>query len=501
MTTNDLGNRQRGDLNGRLNPALQPAAVTIAVDGIVAQSRAGQHLLWMLTNLLARQMDEVIQLTVDVGPDAEVLPGISPLLPAVDSLANALAAAAQRINPHLDVHRATPPTVRLQIGGERADVDADIHTLYVSAASWSGYIGTVEAPWRATQDDNPIGPYIAACLAAAEVFKLVRGVQEEYGTLPAGTWYDAYHLTISAQGDHGPPLPQQLQGLPAVLAGVGAVGTALLHTLYAVSGLQTELIAVDNDPDGVDITNLNRYTLFNQDDLDQQKASQATQRLAGSGVTLTPRDMSWDAWAAAHSDDERDLVLSCVDNNEARHAIQRTMPGVILSASTSGMRAQVVAFERRPGEACLRCRNPVEARVSDEVVISRLRAQDAATRARLAENQGIHPDDLERYLDDPQKNCGLISGETLQRFGNGSGEHAWSVGFVSAMAGVMLAAEYLRRSLSIPANRLSRTSNLARFQFWFPDSPLNTTCHWPQAADCVCTRPSYRAAIAAHPWP
>ncbi|GHF61848.1 hypothetical protein HNQ07_004216 [Deinococcus metalli] len=262
MTTNDLGNRQRGDLDGRLHPALQPAAVTVAVNEAVARSRPGQHLLWMLTNLLARQVDEVVQVTVDLDPDVEVLPGISPLVPDAGSFADALATAARRINPHLDMHRATPPTVRLQVGAERADVDADMHTLYVSAASWSGYVGAVEAPWNATRDDNPIGPYIAACLAAAEVFKLVRGVQEEYGTLPAGTWYDAYQLTTSAQGDHGPPLPEQLQGVPAVLAGVGAVGSALLHTLYAVPGLHADLIAVDNDPDGIDITNLNRYTLF-----------------------------------------------------------------------------------------------------------------------------------------------------------------------------------------------------------------------------------------------
>lgn len=501
MTASELGNRQRGDLGGRLHPPMQPIPLTITAGDEVARSRSGQHLLWMLTNLLARQVDEVSQITFEISTDITVLDRISPLVAAGGSLSTALKTGAVKINPLLGAPQISDPKLRIQIGAPALPSGKPLHTLYVSATSWQGYIGTEQTPWVGAMDGNPVGSYVAACLAAAEIFKLVRGVQPEYGTSPGGMWYDAWHMRRGDQGDAGPSLPAVIQGLSTVVAGVGAVGNALLHTLYAVPGLRADIIAVDHDPEGIEITNLNRYTLFGQEDLGRPKATQAALKLAGAGLEVTPRDLLWQQWMAEQPEEARELVLSCVDNNVARHAIQSSMPGVILSASTLDLRAQVIGFERVPGAACLRCRNPPEARSSDEMVIQTLRACDRATRASLAAEQGVNSDGLEQYLEDPQVHCGLISGETLQRFSQpGAAEDSWSVGFVSAMAGVMLATEYLKRTLQPEAPGLSGQINMARFQFWHPESSVNAVCHWPAAADCTCTSPQYLAAVTAHPY-
>lgn len=501
MTTSELGNRQRGDLGGPLHPPLQPTRMTIAAEDEAASSRSGQHLLWMLTNLLARQVDEISQITFEINPDVTVLDRVSPLVADGVPLTTALKAGAAQINPLLGAPQNSAPELRIQIGAPASLPGEPLHTLYVSATSWRGYIGTQQTPWTGDMDGNPVGPYVAACLAAAEVFKFVRGVQPDYGTSPGGLWYDAWHMRRGDQGEAGPSLPAVVQGLSAVVAGIGAVGSALLHTLYAVPGLHADIIAVDHDPKGIEITNLNRYTLFSQADLGRPKATQAALKLAGTGLEITPRDRLWQQWTVEQPGEARELVLSCVDNNVARHAIQSSMPGVILSASTMDLRAQVIGFERLPGAACLRCRNPPEDRSPDETVIQTLRACDPATRASFAAEQGIRSADLEQFLEDPQAHCGLISGETLQRFSQpGAAEDHWSVGFVSAMAGVMLAAEYLKRTLRPEAPGLSGQTNMARFQFWHPESSVNAVCHWPAAADCTCTLPQFLAAVTAHPY-
>lgn len=499
MTTSKLGRRQRGDLDGRLQTPFQPAHIIIAAGDDVAGSRSGQHLLWMLTNLLARQVDEVVMITFEINPELMVLGGISPLLPQDLQLHLALRQGAVDINPGFTTNDS-PPSLRIQVGPETALAVQPLPTFYVSATSWRGYIGTEAATWTCS-DGNPVGPYVAACLAAAEVFKMSRGVQPEYGSTPQRLWYDAWHMDVSNQGEDGPALPEDATGIPAVLGGVGAVGTALLHTLYAVPGLKADIIIVDYDPEGIDVTNLNRYTLFGQSDLGQPKASRAAWKLKASGLHITPRDLLWQQWAAEYSKEARPLVMSCVDNNAARHAIQSSLPDVILSASTLDLRAQVIGFERVAATACLRCRNPVEESHSDESVIASLRAADPVRRAALAAERGVNPDDLEQFLEDPQAHCGLISGETLQRFGptNAAAEH-WSVGFVSAMAGVLLAAEYLKRTLQTQAPALSGSANMARFQFWHPASHVNTVCHWPAAPECICQTPTYQTAITAHPY-
>lgn len=496
MTANNLGQRQRGDLGGKLHTPHQPVHVVISAGADVACSLAGQHLLWMMTNLLARQADEVADLTFSLPPNVMALNSVSPLLPRDQLLHLALQRGAAGINPALGAP-SSPPTLRLQVGPGPAAEGATACTLHVSATSWRGYIGTEAVPWT-TSDGNPVGPYVAACLAAAEVFKIARSVHADAGSTPTGLWYDAWHMT---GGDHigtGPDLPHETAGVPAVLAGVGAVGSALLHTLFAIPGLTADLIAVDHDPEGIDLTNLNRYTLFAQADLAQPKASRAAQKLDGTSVHVTPRDLLWQQWTLQHPDEARELVLSCVDNNAARHAIQDAMLGVILSASTHDLRAQLIAFERRPDDACLRCRNPVEALSSDASVIAALRDVHPVQRATLAAERGVHPEDLEQFLQDPQAHCGLISGDTLHRFSTTTATAHWSVGFVSTMAGVLLAAAYLRRTLQPQDPGLSDHANMARFQFWHPASPVNTVCHWPPAADCLCQTAAYQAAVSTY---
>lgn len=499
MTTNDLGRRQRGDLDGRLQPAHRPEHIVIAAGDEVAASRAGQHLLWMLTNLLARQVDEVASIAFEFNGEPMVLDGISPLVPTGLELRPALHRGAVGINSALAANGSSP-SLRIQVGlGPTAPAQL-LPTLYTSASSWRGHIGTEAAPW-ACADGNPVGPYAAACLAAAEVFKIARKVHPEFGSTPRRLWYDAWHMTVGDQMADGPALPAGAVGLPAVLAGVGAVGNAFLQTLYAVPGLRADIIAVDHDPEGIDVTNLNRYTLFCLDDLDQPKASRAALKLKGSGLTIIPRDLLWQQWRAGYPDELRDLVVSCVDNNAARHAIQDSLPGLILSASTVDLRAQVIAFERVPAAACLRCRNPVEeAPGSDETVVQALRAATPELRAALATERGVRPIDLEQFLDDPQAQCGLISGETLRRFGPVAGAAHWSVGFVSAMAGVLQAAEYLKRSLEPGRPALSGSANMARVQFWHPAASVNTVCHWPAAPECLCQAPAHQAAVKAHPY-
>jgi len=81
MTANNLGQRQRGDLGGKLHTPHQPVHVVISAGVDVACSLAGQHLLWMMTNLLARQADEVADLTFSLPPNIMALNGVSPLLP------------------------------------------------------------------------------------------------------------------------------------------------------------------------------------------------------------------------------------------------------------------------------------------------------------------------------------------------------------------------------------------------------------------------------------
>lgn len=79
--------------------------------------------------------------------------------------------------------------------------------------------------------------------------------------------------------------------LDHVLAGVGAVGTALLLTLWAYRPTSGTIRAADSDLKGVDDTNLNRCVPFYWADLGRSKAGVATERLSGHhGLVIKPTE-------------------------------------------------------------------------------------------------------------------------------------------------------------------------------------------------------------------
>lgn len=73
----------------------------------------------------------------------------------------------------------------------------------------------------------------------------------------------------------------------------------------------------------------------------------------------------------------------------------------------------------------------------------------------------------------------------------------WAVGFVSLLAGVLLAAEYLKVSRPSKHPGFDAEHNPFRFQFWRPESAeANTTTYLPPKRACICQSPFYRHLAA-----
>lgn len=350
------------------------------------------------------------------------------------------------------------------------------------------------------EDEHPVGAYVAASLCAGEIFKFIRGMRNDYGAFAHQLWLDAAFLRMSIETpvSRGPLLPADLRLLSAVVAGIGAVGNGMLHTLYPLTHLGGELTLIDGDRKGIDVTNLNRYVLFGLTDAAALKASTASGLFTGSQLIMHPVDEYWQSWYSRKADRPLDLVISAVDKNSARHAIQNAYPRLVLGASTNEMRAQVNLYDLLHGGLCLRCRNPVEEAVPDDVMIAHLRRLSPKERLIEAERAGIDPSTLEAFLSDPHEHCGMISGETLQRFAGEDRQEEWSVGFVSLLSGVLLAAEYLKLSLDPGQVALDAQHNTFKFQFWRPDSTeANKIYHTPPERACFCQSSTSRSAMIA----
>lgn len=497
-----MGDRHlRGDRGRRLGERDVTSRGQVAIRASEAASRtfAGQRTLWMLTNLLARQFGMVRELQLCL-PDVELRGGIA-LFGGSKTLRQCLEATARAINPKLRIH-----------AGDEADaLDADFvvqvgpmakpqgakKRLAIWGVGWTAGAGAaVEEMGAVTDDPNPIGPYFAACLGAGEVFKSLWGLRPGKGKFIESTvvslWtFEAFPSFASC------PVGPTIVGidLPAAyVIGVGAVGQAFVATI-ASCGARGHLTLID--PENVDGTNSNRYLLVMAGER-RAKADVAADVLRLAGLSVCSFAGPWPGYAhtlphpAQRPDLQRleaeykyEYVLSCVDRNVHRHAIQKFWPRVLLGGSTDDLLVQVSAYDTRGRFECLMCGNPVELQSKTiEALADELRNLGPDERLRRYRAHGLDAKAVEEYL--RSRKCGEAGEQELNRFANRPEVPDFSVGFVSAASGIVLAAQFAKVALSGSMGEAfsDERGHTLRFSFLFPEPDASRHL---RRAECSCS--------------
>jgi hypothetical protein len=105
-------------------------------------------------------------------------------------------------------------------------------------------------------------------------------------------------------------------------------------------------------------------------------------------------------------------LISAVDTNLARKALQGRYPPMILSGSTLDLRAEVLRAGPPGVGACLRCYNPPEALHGDDDLRARARAGGHETALALAAEAGVTKADVQQWLD--RGDCGEVGARLLE---------------------------------------------------------------------------------------
>ena len=377
----DLSNRHESTLDGTLRPfdTSLSRAVKVVLSPELGEDRLAQLTMCVLVNLLSR-MEGVVSSVELAVPSVYAAPLLWPWQAPEESLRQLLSKISDGIAV-VPLETGSEPLV-LVVGSERVH-----NATYLGASGWQGGISTAPTPLTST-GEVAFGPFIAAALAAGEVFKAIR--IEDHPGLIAPSFFDAWSLT----GSNAPlPIPEQVQGFATIegfLAGAGAVGCSSLYVLWASLGLAVSLDVADGDPEGFAETNRNRYVLLIRDLVGEMKASSLADCLRRPAFTLRPHDRPVEE-IVPHSG----LVLSAVDKNTARQALQGWYPRHLLGGSTNGLRAEVFSCGPLGERACLRCFNPPETSLSDHDVRERLRG-DSDLVANVAGEAGMS---VEQFLD------------------------------------------------------------------------------------------------------
>jgi hypothetical protein len=436
----------------------------------------GQVLAYQLATVAARLFDR-IELAGDDG---------APVHRHFPLLVGAFLPELRRLLPTLRPLTPEPAngrTVRVVIGDEpvRDDATSD---LFVGAVDWVALLST-SGPQPVREGTNPCGALAAGALAAAEMFKLIFD-----GRLSGALRASDINLSLLT---YAPVLAESLMGQPAlpehaaidpVLVGCGSVGCAFLEGVMLTPVLAGHVTTVDN---GVfDLRNPYKYAL-----LDWAAAQGALtkaewardQIIAHAGSRLGARRFVGTAnqYIATLPEDYRiPVAVSAVDTMEARLEIQDMLPGAVVNAGINGTLVEVSShdFGRGPCLGCLAMRQPMESWNAEPIatatglrperVLELIGGNGPITQQDVNEIIGagkIRMDlvlELEGYVGQP-----LLSfvnrmpyAETLVTTLVEGASARVTTAFVSAFAGALLFAEFLKTSL--PALEPYRVNNSYR---------------------------------------
>src|SRR6266536_65720 len=472
--------------------ALETTTIGVSLDEHASAVSEGRVLSDLVVRLLARLYPR-LQLTVTDPPHKADL-----------------SALAQAINPQIELVNSGAE-VGIAVGEKAPSFPT---TVFAGSEGWLARVGR-SGPSSAEDSWNPFGAGVAACLAVANVFRVLF-VSDSSERLDENVAFSTWSGERS-EGDDGPPLPESVR-LPgdAVLVGLGAVGHGVLWALGR-SRLAGRLHVVD--PERIELSNLQRYVLGQRSDDGRLKTQVAESALVMSGLEPVSHASRWAEFVERQGYDWPFVVVA-LDSVRDRRSVQATLPGWVANAWTQPGDLGVSVHSRFGGEgACVSClylpSGPVPN--EDELVAQALGVPDRQQQIRDLLHHGTPaPADLleaiSAGLDVPIEAFsqfvgrgirdlyveGLCGGAliALERLGKPVQEVHVPLAHQSALAGVLLASALARHVLS-DGEDLTRVTRIDVLR------PLGSHLTQPAKAGdsrCICRDADYVTNFEAK-WP
>lgn len=241
----------RGFEDDAFRRRLESCIVCVSFDDSATDSHEGRVSLELTTNLLSRLYPK-LQLRA-LGKNAK-------------NQIDALCVIARSINPAIEFSPDTvQPLFCISIGNSTPPVACP--RIFIGSDGWIVKASS-ERPMGSKDSGNPFGAGAAACFGAANAFRYVFSQQLANADLDS-------HFEVSLiDWEFSPPAPpnpvlNEMDIQEIHLVGVGAIGNGAIWVLSRVSGLRGVLHLIDNER--VELSNLQRYVLAYQNDLNVEK--------------------------------------------------------------------------------------------------------------------------------------------------------------------------------------------------------------------------------------
>lgn len=378
-----------------------------------------------------------------------------------DEITELLGRTVRKVSTH---DTPTAPAAELVIGDAVARTQA--RKLYLSVSHEGATLSRVACAPHLLQPVHGLLRVIVACYACAAVLDRALDAHLPFG-LP-----ETLVISFDALGIDMADLSQPLDLGHTYMAGAGAIGNGLLWAARHLDVYGQLEIA---DDDRVDSGNLNRQVWFGIDDINLKKVDRLALKAQPffNNLRLVPRSVRIQDLPEKSSGPWLRRIIVAVDSRRARRQLQNEFPGEVFDASTTDIREVVIHHNCQPStDACMSC-------------IYESDAEELSREQHISEHLGVSVESVrsERISADVAavivkrfptlEKVNLIGtaydtlfkslcGEGLLK--NASGRKVTApFGFVSVLAGALLAVELVRR---LGPGRSNRNFNYWRVSAW-----------------------------------
>jgi hypothetical protein len=327
---------------------LEDQHVAIGFDDEVCESPAGIALLDMLVRLLARLYPRI---TFEARGSS------------YERVAN-LRTLAKAINPAIGLDDTGKPSVAISIGASAPEMAS--RTIYAGCTATTAYL-SANAPITVERSVSPFGAGAAACLAAANLFRLV--FLGESAELDEGAAFRIIDQE-AVRESHGMK--------SVVLVGCGAIGNAFAWALDRTTTGALHLV----DPETVELSNLQRYTLTIPEHVGKRKVDVIADAMR-SGAQIYRHPDPWEDFVAANGYVWQEVAVA-VDSARVRRHVQQSLPRWIANAWTQPGDLGVSTHVFEGQGACLSCLYlpQDQSENEDTIVANQLRIPDQLMKVR-----------------------------------------------------------------------------------------------------------------------
>jgi hypothetical protein len=410
---------------------------------------------------------------------------------------------AQSINLAIDFGDPTKATVCIAVG--TTALQNNIPTFYVGSQCWVAGL-SIHSPIGSSNSNVPFGAGAAACFAAANLFRLIFKDYLPFGEIDKELVVSLLDSTLTRAGEN--LIIPSITFNQTALIGLGAIGNAAAWAFKNSPSLKGSLEAIDDQT--IDLSNLQRYVLAEQSHIGVSKVDSIHSFFQNSGINILKVGVPWNVHINSKKNWEYDCILSAVDNSYDRRMIQGALPKKIFNAWTQLENIGISShtdFLQQPCLCCLYMPQPGKKSLSQEMadnlncshleqVIRKYLANhypvDLDLLQILADANSIPVESIQHYLGHSlqvfysEVVCGGIL-MRLTRTNNTPSQVEVPCAFESAIAGIVLIAEFVKNKMGIA----SHSSSSIRFNLL---RPISSYIHIPESKNttCICNDPVYK---------